>query len=596
MSPVEGDGGGLGTIAGRFELLAEAGAGGMGTVYRARDVQTGDVVAVKLMHAGEGAERFEREAEILATIAHPAIVRYLAHGTTADDELFIAMEWLEGKTLQEVLADGPLSVEGAVALGARVAGALAAAHAQAVIHRDLKPSNLFLEGGDPARAKVVDFGVARLGDVDRQLTRTGQVIGTPGYMAPEQARGRREIDARADLFALGCVLFRALAGRAPFEGDDVLSLLAALVLHHPPPLRSLDSSIPSALEALVAELLAKEPDERPESAAAVEERLLAVARDPSAARATLPPEGVRPIVVIAARGETGAQMGADTLGEVRRRVAEHGGSVEELAGGAIAASLEDEGPASVAHTEAVAAILRDALHTSVSLSRHVGTVEAPVTQRAHGIAPRRRRWPIAVAAVIALGGGAAALYAVRSPGSPLRACVPPDGLVIHEFRTRGPAGGLDEFVELYNAGPSAVTLTAAWVLKSRPKGGTQLAERFVGSGQVVEPGHFFLLRGESYSGDATADAPLGSGISDEGAMTLHHAETLVDAVCFRCGPALMREEPCEGAPADKHGCSGNVDKSVSRDPSADCLDSGENAADFREIEPSEPRNGAGSSG
>ena len=261
-------------VDGRFEILAEAGTGGMGTVYRARDRQRDTIVALKVLSsAGGDVERFAVETKILAQLSHPGIVAYVAHGTTESGEPYLAMEWLEGESLSRRLERGPMSLEDVLVLGRAVADALATAHASGVIHRDIKPSNLFLCGGDAARVKVLDFGVARLRDRDRELTRTGQIIGTPGYMAPEQARGRREDDVRADLFSLGCVLFRCLSGKPPFQGGDVLSVLTQLALHVPPSVGRIVPGVPLALDRLVSRLMAKSPADRPSTAEAVRDEL-----------------------------------------------------------------------------------------------------------------------------------------------------------------------------------------------------------------------------------------------------------------------------------------------------------------------------------
>src|SRR5262249_50790681 len=151
-------------------------------------------------------ERFTREVALLANLVHPGIVRYVAHGTTSLGAPYLAMEWLQGQTLSEKFAERRFTLVEAVTLAQRVAEALAVAHQRGVVHRDIKPGNLFLPDGDIAKVKVVDFGIARQtrGDEDiSQITQTGVLVGTPGYMAPEQARGVRDVDARADVFALG---------------------------------------------------------------------------------------------------------------------------------------------------------------------------------------------------------------------------------------------------------------------------------------------------------------------------------------------------------------------------------------------------------
>ncbi|WP_437320149.1 protein kinase domain-containing protein [Sorangium sp. So ce385] len=273
-------------LEGRFTLDARAGSGGMGEVFRARDNATGQAVAVKVMlarHAGERA-RFEREVRVLSELSHPAIVQFVAHGETPDGEPYLAMEWLEGEDLRARLSRGMLGVDESVALAARVAAALATAHARGVVHRDLKPSNLFLPGGDVALVKVLDFGIAHLGDVTR-LTRTGAILGTPGYMAPEQAGGAGALDARADVFALGCVLYECLTGTPAFAGERLMAVLAKICCEEPPRVGALRAGVPRALDALVARMLAKQPDRRPRDGASVAAELSALDGDPSGAHA-----------------------------------------------------------------------------------------------------------------------------------------------------------------------------------------------------------------------------------------------------------------------------------------------------------------------
>jgi tetratricopeptide (TPR) repeat protein len=263
------------TFAGRFEVLARTGAGGMGVVYRALDRERGVHVALKVMAAGASeVERFEREARVLAALDHPAIVRHVAHGTTDGGEPWLAMEWLEGRDLARRLEHEGVTVEEAIRIAERVASALRVAHEAGVIHRDLKPSNVFLEGDAPERARLLDFGIARRASAEtRWLTATGVAVGTPAYMAPEQARAERDVDARADLYALGATLFHALTGRPPFEGDGVMVQLARLLVEEAPRLRTLRPEIPPALDDLVADLLATHPSARPASAGEVLSRL-----------------------------------------------------------------------------------------------------------------------------------------------------------------------------------------------------------------------------------------------------------------------------------------------------------------------------------
>src|SRR5262249_12520046 len=205
---------------------------GMGVVFRAIDRQTGALVAVKTLRGIEGAERFRREVQVLSGLRHPGIVSYLGHGQV-QDELYLVMEWLEGEDLGARVAAVEVTLDDAVGLGLQLASALAAAHAQGVVHRDLKPSNVFLCDWRIDRVKLLDYGIARLVGAS-SLTATGSVVGTPAYMPPEQARGDRALDARADVYALGALLFHCLTGRPPFEAETLQGLLPS-VLQPPPP-------------------------------------------------------------------------------------------------------------------------------------------------------------------------------------------------------------------------------------------------------------------------------------------------------------------------------------------------------------------------
>ncbi|MBW2457980.1 MAG: protein kinase, partial [Deltaproteobacteria bacterium] len=252
-------------VAGRFEIERTAGAGGMGTVYRTRDLTTGEPVALKTLRkpSEEHTKRFLKEAEVLYKLRHPTIVRYIAHGQAEAGALYLAMEWLEGESLSQRLKRSALSLKEAYRLGLGYAEPIGVAHERAVLHRDTKPGNIFLVDQDAARVKLVDFGLARATQASQGLTMTGELLGTPGYMSPEQARGDKDIDPRADVFALGCVLFQCFTGRRAFEGDDALAVLAKLVLEDPPGIATLRPGLPLELDALVARMLAKDRDKRP---------------------------------------------------------------------------------------------------------------------------------------------------------------------------------------------------------------------------------------------------------------------------------------------------------------------------------------------
>ena len=266
-------------IAGRFELGALVARGGMGTVHQAVDLQTGQRVALKLladMGVPDAAARFEREARLLAELDHPTIVRFVDAGTVEGGPLYLAMEWLDGEDLSRRLERGPLSVFDAVAVARRIAEGLSVAHAAGIVHRDIKPHNIFLLGGRLDHLKIVDFGIALVAGAQSGITRTGMTIGTPEYMAPEQARGDRAIDARVDVYALGCLLYQAIVGSPPFVGPTPVSVVAELLLSEAPRVGSRARGVPVELDALVAAMLSKEAAARPADGRAVAERLLAI--------------------------------------------------------------------------------------------------------------------------------------------------------------------------------------------------------------------------------------------------------------------------------------------------------------------------------
>jgi serine/threonine protein kinase/tetratricopeptide (TPR) repeat protein len=258
-------------IGGRFEIARKAGAGGMGDIFHAVDRVDGVKVAVKLLRSKDHPEilRFEREAAILAELHHPGIVRYIAHGATPDGMHYLVMEWLEGEDLEQRFSRQRLTLAECLTIMRRTSTALFAAHSRGVLHRDLKPSNVFLVSGEVERAKLLDFGIARLAEHMHRLTHPGVLVGTPGYMAPEQVKGARGHDPRIDVFSLGCVFFECLAGRPAFEGDHTIALLAKILLQDVPRLRRIRSDVPEPLERLIARMMAKDPDNRPLDASEV---------------------------------------------------------------------------------------------------------------------------------------------------------------------------------------------------------------------------------------------------------------------------------------------------------------------------------------
>ena len=270
-------------VGGRFHIEREVGRGGVGIVYKASDEVTGQNVALKVIaisgvDAGEEA-RFKRDGRVLAGLRHPGIVQLVAFGQLDDGAPYVAMEWLEGEDIAQRQRRGPIPLATSLEIAAQVAEALAAAHAAGIIHRDVKPSNVILLSSEDGLvvAKLVDFGVAAAEDA--KLTRTGAIIGTPAYMAPEQARGDEGVDARADLYALGATLFEMVTGRPPHVGPTPIAILARLVTTPPPRLSDVLPTVPESLDALMAELLATAPEDRPASAGPVADRLREIARE-----------------------------------------------------------------------------------------------------------------------------------------------------------------------------------------------------------------------------------------------------------------------------------------------------------------------------
>lgn len=265
------------TLDGRYLLGAHLATGGMGAVFRATHVYMRKEVAIKVLRpdltaSGEIVERFRREAEIAASLDHPNIVRVSDFGRSPEGYLFLAMELLEGESLYDrVRREGSLSPEQAVPILVAVCHALEAAHARNVVHRDLKPENVFLartsDGGE--RTKILDFGIAKIADAaNTSTTQAGMVVGTPEYLAPEQALGTA-VDARADLYAVGLMAWRALVGRHPFQADDARALL---MMQATRPVPSIVEGKPElseypALAAAIACACAKAPADRPASAA-----------------------------------------------------------------------------------------------------------------------------------------------------------------------------------------------------------------------------------------------------------------------------------------------------------------------------------------
>jgi serine/threonine protein kinase len=250
---------------GKFELLEELGVGSFGRVYRARDSQLGRTVAIKLLRAGEFAsrdevDRFLREARSAAQLQHQGIVAVYDTGQTEDGSCYIVEEFVEGQTLAAMMGRQRFDFRTSAALIAEVATALEFAHRRGVVHRDMKPSNLMLDAA--GRPHVMDFGLAKLDTDDAPMTEEGQVLGTPAYMSPEQARGEiGQIDARTDIYGLGVMLYELLTGERPFRGNRRMLLLQVLQ-DEPRPPRTLNDKIPGDLETICLKAMAKLPSRR----------------------------------------------------------------------------------------------------------------------------------------------------------------------------------------------------------------------------------------------------------------------------------------------------------------------------------------------
>ena len=272
-----------GILAGRYRIDRQIGEGGMGAVYLAEHVHMRKVVAVKVLHREmtflpEVVARFEREAVAAARIEHPHVAAATDFGRLDDGAFYLVLEYVEGQSLRQLLDDGgPLPPDAALHVAVQIADALSAAHAAGIVHRDLKPDNVMLivRDNDPYFVKVLDFGIAKieLSETQNQLTQMGSVFGTPEYMAPEQASGT-PVDARADLYTLGVIIYEMLSGRTPFSDDDLVVVLTRQMTSEPP---ALPQGIEPRVAALVMQLLAKSPDERPQTAQDVIARIDACA-------------------------------------------------------------------------------------------------------------------------------------------------------------------------------------------------------------------------------------------------------------------------------------------------------------------------------
>ena len=262
------------TIDDRYTIVERLAVGGMGAVYRAKQHSVDREVALKVVRPGLVADadtikRFLREAKLASQLAHPNSVGVLDFGETSEGMFYLVMELLAGRTLDEILRqEGVFDAKRLVRVGIQICDALGAAHALSIIHRDLKPSNILMLDNSRDLVKVLDFGLAKSLEGDASMTRSGAMCGTPAYLAPERACGRPG-DHRSDLYALGCVLYLLGSGRLPFVSDSIPVLLRMQVCEPAPPM----TGVPAALAEIIDRLLAKDPDQRFQTADALRDAL-----------------------------------------------------------------------------------------------------------------------------------------------------------------------------------------------------------------------------------------------------------------------------------------------------------------------------------
>jgi serine/threonine protein kinase len=384
-------------LAGTYRLVRVLGKGGMGRLYEAEHARLGRRFAVKVLHEShadkpDAVRRFEREAQALARIRSDHVLDVVDVLRTPDTRTAIVTTLLEGEDLQARLERcGRLPAREALEIARQVCRGLSAAHAVNVIHRDLKPSNLFLTAtADGTLAvKILDFGVAKLGG-ESEVTRTGVVLGTPAYMAPEQARGSSKADVRSDVYAVGAVLYRALTGRMPYDEKDAAATLAQLLHDAPRRPRAIQPDIPLGLETIVQRAMAREPEERPSSALELEAMLGDVGGEPSKNETSLRRRGQRDV---------------DTV---------------ILSNGSVARAGQIEATARRARPRAIAA---STLATLTCAAGGTLAMTAPLTLASAGGAPHEEL-ALALAIVGALAGAGSALTAITRTLGPRWASAP----------------------------------------------------------------------------------------------------------------------------------------------------------------------------
>ena len=267
------------TLGGLYDIVAQIGVGGMGTVYEARHVHLDKLFAVKVLHRhklGDPSrrQRFLSEARAASHVDHPNIVNVTNFDIDESGRVFIVMEHLKGQSLATMLKNGPLQQANAIAIATQIADALGAAHHQGIVHRDLKPENVFVCEGQPLVCKVLDFGISKFVGDDVKLTATDEIVGTPMYISPEQVTGETEPDHRVDIYALAAITYEMLTGQPPFTGDNRFQLLYKHGHEAPIPPSVRNETIAPHVEQAILRGLHKEPNARFESMAAFKSALL----------------------------------------------------------------------------------------------------------------------------------------------------------------------------------------------------------------------------------------------------------------------------------------------------------------------------------
>ncbi|MGE5186525.1 MAG: protein kinase domain-containing protein [Acidobacteriota bacterium] len=382
-------------IAGRYRILTKLGEGGMGAVFKGEQISLKRQVAVKLLKPDLSANpqllaRFKIEAEAVAKLKHPNTVDIYDFGQDTDGTLFIAMEFIEGRSLRSAIhSEAPMPPQRALHIAAQVAASLADAHAHSIVHRDLKPDNVMLQDRGRQRdiVRVLDFGIAKLRDDSRAtqqaMTQAGDMLGTPQYMAPEQIKGEA-IDGRTDVYALGCMLYEMLTARLPFEAATIMAMLSKHLMEGvvPPSQRRPDLPLGAELDRLVLTAMMKQPQARPPTMEAYGEQLAAVL-------AQLPPDPNR-----------SASMPLSAAQPV----------ITPPAHSAYVPSPTPPGPQSYGQPPAVAA---------VPVQSQFPPSQLPTLARTSGPA-RRSKAPLWIAvALVVLGGGGAAAYFLTRESEPV---------------------------------------------------------------------------------------------------------------------------------------------------------------------------------